>query len=182
MMMKRVMGVMIFIRILVRCGSLYLMVMFISSGMIRMMRVVKMFRKGIFILVVLFSLLVNILFSVQIYRGIIFVIYMLGKVFIDELGGVIKMDIFFLNIFIVFIILIVLLLVGVVIKYKFLCLIKVLMKIIIFVIFFVIIIFIFVGIYINFFIFKFFEFKVILVGFLLLYCGYIFFGIISLIL
>lgn len=109
-------------------------------------------------------------------------IYMLGKVFIDELGGVIKMDIFFLNIFIVFIILFVLLLVGVVIKYKFLCLIKVLMKIIIFVIFFVIIIFIFVGIYINFFIFKFFEFKVILVGFLLLYCGYIFFGIISLIL
>lgn len=109
-------------------------------------------------------------------------IYTLGKVFTNELGGATKVDIPFLNIFTTLIILIVPLLVGVAIKYKLPRLTKILMKILTPVTLFVIIILVSVGIYTNLFIFEFFEPKVILVGSLLPYCGYILSGIISLIL
>lgn len=109
-------------------------------------------------------------------------IYTLGKVFTNELGGATKVDIPFLNIFTALIILIVPLLVGVAIKYKLPRLTKILMKILTPVTLFVIIILVSVGIYTNLFIFEFFEPKVILVGSLLPYCGYILSGIISLIL
>lgn len=109
-------------------------------------------------------------------------IYTLGKVFTDELGGATKVDIPFLNIFTALVILIVPLLVGVAIKYKLPRLTKILMKIITPVTIFVIVILVSVGIYTNLFIFEFFEPKVILVGSLLPYCGYILSGIISLVL
>lgn len=109
-------------------------------------------------------------------------IYTLGKVFTDELGGATKVDIPFLNIFTALVILIVPLLVGVAIKYKLPRLTKILMKVITPVTLFVIIILISVGIYTNLYIFEFFEPKVILVGSLLPYCGYILSGIISLLL
>jgi predicted Na+-dependent transporter len=109
-------------------------------------------------------------------------IYTLGRVFTDNLDGETKVNIPFFNIFTTLLILILPLLVGIFVKYKLPRLTKILMKIITPVTVLTIVVLISVGIYTNLFIFEFFEPKVILVGSLLPYCGYVLSGVICLIL
>lgn len=109
-------------------------------------------------------------------------IYTLGRVFTDGLDGQTKVSIPFFNIFTTLLILILPLLAGIFIKYKLPRVTKILMKVITPITVFTIAILISVGIYTNLFIFEFFEPKVILVGSMLPYCGYVLSGVICLIL